>query len=186
MHQSKQSGVSLIEVLVAMLIASLGILSMIAMQINATKYTKTSEVRTMGTLLVGDLTDRMRANKAGFLAGSYFIDPATKYPDDGPVKAPEKAQPTCNEAASKCDVAQLAAQDLADWQRSVFFALPGGSARISKPDLTGSENAADIWLIWAPPQGDASFDNNATECPSAAIPSKATVTPRCLHFRVNI
>ena len=185
MHQSKQSGVSLIEVLVAMLIASLGILSMIAMQINATKYTKTSEVRTMGTLLVGDLTDRMRANKAGFLADGYFINPETKYPADGVVAEPS-ALTTCNTAASKCDVAQLAAQDLADWQRSVFFALPGGSARISKPDLTGSENAADIWLIWAPPQGDASFDNNATECPKDAMPDKATVTPRCLHFRVNI
>jgi type IV pilus assembly protein PilV len=183
---------SLIEVLVAILVAALGIMSMLAMQINATKYTKTSEVRALGTLLIGDLADRMRANQAGFIAGNYASTPT--YPANGLVSAPDAVN-TCNAATSTCSPADMAAQDLNDWRRAVNFALPNGYAAISPAvsNATTGQNAADVWIVWLDPQGDKSFDNGATECPAAAVSktgkdgkASLSVTPRCMHFLINI
>ena len=183
MLRPQQSGISLIEVLVAMLIASLGILSMIAMQVNATKYTKTSEFRTMGTLLIGDLADRMRANRAGYLANLYTF--TTAYPADGAVTAPAA---TSNCKTSDCDSAAMAAQDMNEWQRAVSFALPGGLVRVTAPTITPAtnDNTADVWLIWQDPQSGAALDGIGTECANAGIPNTATVTPRCMHFVISI
>ncbi|RZK98755.1 MAG: type IV pilus modification protein PilV, partial [Rubrivivax sp.] len=60
-RSNPQLGASLIEVLVAILVVSIGILSMVAMQANAVKFSKTSENRAIGALLVNDLADRLRA-----------------------------------------------------------------------------------------------------------------------------
>jgi type IV pilus assembly protein PilV len=190
---------SLIEVLVAILVAALGIMSMLAMQINATKYTKTSEVRALGTLLIGDLADRMRANQQGFLANSYAFTDA--YPSDGEVDASKIDAPTalCNTKTAACSAAEMAAADLYDWRIAVANALPGGFVRVSNADTANGENGADVWLVWQDPVGDTSFDNQATACPAnlIAAPSAAadpttkvkpskTITPRCMHFRINI
>ena len=180
---TKQSGISLIEVLVAMLIASLGFLSMIAMQVNATKYTKASEYRTMGTLLIGDLADRMRANRAGYLANLYtFTD---DYPEDGAVTAPD-ALSNCNEPSNSCTAAEMAAQDMNEWRRAVSFALPGGYVRVNIPAVVNGNNTADVWLLWQDPQSGAALDGIGSECPAAGIPKDATVTPRCMHFVISI
>ena len=57
-----QRGATLIEVLVSILLMALGVLAMAAMQVNAVQYGKTSEFRTVASLLANDLSDRMRAN----------------------------------------------------------------------------------------------------------------------------
>ena len=67
-HRSRAGGVSLIEVLVALLVVSLGILAMSGLLTNSTRYGKTSEFRAVATLLANDIADRMRANKAGVTA----------------------------------------------------------------------------------------------------------------------
>jgi type IV pilus assembly protein PilV len=195
---------SLIEVLVAILVAALGIMSMVAMQVNATKFTKTSEVRAQATLLIGDLADRMRANQQGFLAGNYAVN--ADYPDDGVFEAGDLTPPanTCKSTPG-CTAPEMAAADLYDWRLRLVNTLPSGFARISTADTTAGENGADVWLAWLDPAGDTSFDNQATACPADLIPAPAAtggtkadpkpdapsqsskpVTPRCMHFRINI
>jgi type IV pilus assembly protein PilV len=184
-----QRGVSLIEVLVAILVISLGILAMVAMQVNATKFTKTSEIRTMGALLVGDLADRMRANRDGFTTGAYAYQVA--YPNSGPPVLPDVTD-TCNkpEPAPACSASEMAAKDQADWLATVNTSLPGGTAWIG--DVDANTGGIDIWLVWNEPGGtrDAA-ERNASECPSGLTPSakdpKVTVaTPRCMYFRINL
>lgn len=182
-------GASLIEVLVAILVVSIGILSMIAMQANAVKFNKTSENRAIGALLVNDLADRMRANRAGFYGNQYVFTAA--YPSNGAVIEPT-ALSTCNDATSSCTADELAAKDLRDWRRAVFFALPGGFARISAWDSTN--NAVDVWLAWLDPNDTAESGTQdpvaANECPSSFVGAAATgttaVTPRCMYFRINL
>jgi type IV pilus assembly protein PilV len=185
------SGMSLIEVLVATLVVALGILAMVAMQLNATRFTKTAEVRTLGTLLVNDLADRMRANRGDLKTGGYVY--ATPYPATGAVTEPAVASNECNAPDKDCSTADatgltaLAAADKADWLRRVYFALPNGSARIGAYDANHS--AVDVWLIWMDPDGDKS-EMATNECPSNAVAAAATgstaVTPRCLYFRINV
>jgi type IV pilus assembly protein PilV len=62
---SRQRGVSLIEVLVAMLIFSIGVLGIALMQIKGAQYTKQAGARTVAVLQARSLTDAMRANPAG-------------------------------------------------------------------------------------------------------------------------
>src|SRR5690606_29609073 len=62
---SRQRGVSLIEVLVAMLIFSIGVLGIALMQIKGAQYTKQAGARTVAVLQARSLADAMRANPAG-------------------------------------------------------------------------------------------------------------------------
>jgi type IV pilus assembly protein PilV len=62
---SRQRGVSLIEVLVAMLIFSIGVLGIALMQIKGAQYTKQAGARTVAVLQARSLSDAMRANPAG-------------------------------------------------------------------------------------------------------------------------
>src|SRR5690606_14236558 len=69
-----QTGASLIEVMVSALIVAFGILAMIALQTNALKFNKTSEYRSVATLLANDLADRIRVNPEGAELGQYDLN----------------------------------------------------------------------------------------------------------------
>lgn len=59
---SDQSGMTLIEVMVALLILSVGVLGAAAVQINALKYTDSALRRTQAGFIAQDMLERMRAN----------------------------------------------------------------------------------------------------------------------------
>jgi len=61
----RQRGVGLIEVLVALLILSLGMLGMAGLQANALKTNQSSYARTQAVMLSYYILDAMRADKAG-------------------------------------------------------------------------------------------------------------------------
>lgn len=61
---SAQRGFSLIEVLVALLVMSIGLLGAAALQLNALKYTDSSAMRTQASFIAYDMLDRIRANNA--------------------------------------------------------------------------------------------------------------------------
>jgi type IV pilus assembly protein PilV len=68
-----QKGVSLIEVLIAVLVTATGVLGASALQLNAVKFNQLANVRSTAVFLANDITDRMRANRALALTGSYDI-----------------------------------------------------------------------------------------------------------------
>lgn len=67
----RQRGVSLIEVLVSVLVVSLGLLGAVALQATALRNNQGSYERTQTAILTQGIFDAMRANMAGVLAGSY-------------------------------------------------------------------------------------------------------------------
>ncbi|WP_411390254.1 type IV pilus modification protein PilV [Pseudomonas sp. MPB23] len=58
----RQTGMTLIEVLVAMLILSIGLLGAAVVQLNALKYTDSSRMTSQASFIAYDILDRMRAN----------------------------------------------------------------------------------------------------------------------------
>jgi len=64
----KQSGFSLIEVLIAVLILGVGLLGAAAIQINALKYTDSSTMTSQASFIAYDMLDRIRANPDGSYA----------------------------------------------------------------------------------------------------------------------
>jgi type IV pilus assembly protein PilV len=176
-----QAGVSLIEVLVAVLVVALGILAMLAMQVNAVKFTKSSEIRTMGAMLASDLADRMRANRAGFVSDSYLLN--NQYSTSFTADTTSAQQ--CSTTTKQCLSDELAKSDLADWLQSVHQALPNGSAWISSVDK--QDNAVDIWLVWREAsEGSTPAGRNSDECPSNMLPANMTPAPRCMYFHINL
>lgn len=173
-----QVGVSLIEVLVAMLVVSFGVLALSGLMTNAARYGKTSEFRAVATLLANDAADRMRANIPGVRAGSYELTAAYEW-----LSEPPAAVAGCTEAASSCDAAGLAAKDLAEWRRSLFFGLPGGAGYI---DVSDDFAAADVWVAWIDPaavEEQVAGQDRRTECPAVF---NTDDKPRCVYFRVGL
>lgn len=69
--KTAQEGMTLIEVLVAMLILGVGLLGAAMVQLNALKYTDSSRMTSQASFIAYDLLDRIRANSAA----DYTITP---------------------------------------------------------------------------------------------------------------
>lgn len=104
-----QKGVGLIEVVVSLLIISIGVLGMAGLQINAKRAAHEAVQRTTAAYLASDMLERMRSNPsvlasyvtAGLGGGSITSEPS----------------PNCLSAA--CTAAELAAHDLWAWEQSI-------------------------------------------------------------------
>ena len=68
-----QEGMTLIEVLVALLILSVGLLGAAAFQLNALKYTDSARMTSQASFIAYDMLDRIRANAAA----DYTVTPPT-------------------------------------------------------------------------------------------------------------
>lgn len=176
-RRRQNRGVSLIEVLIAIVIASIGLLALAGVNTAAIRYTKMSQYRGTATLLANDIGERMRANKAGagnYVIGSNFATQAT---------LPSAPGSLCDTSGATCSASQVAMADLFSWQVRVRDQLPNGSVYIQYQNL---QNAYDVWVVWRDP-AVASDDVVATntECPAAlTVASDASV--RCSYFRINV
>ena len=175
-------GVSLIEVLVSIVIAAIGLLALAGVNATSVKYTKLSQYRGTATLLATDIGERMRASKTGIVAGGGGYIFATSF-------AAQAAAPTvpgvvCDTAASFCNAAQLAAFDIYHWRLLVRNQLPSGSIQIN---YLAAQLAFDVWVVWRDPSV-SNDDEHATavnECP-ASLGVAADTSVRCSYFRVNL
>lgn len=68
-----QKGMTLIEVLVALLILTMGLLGAAAIQLNALKYTDSSRMTSQASFIAYDMMDRIRANSGA----DYTVTPPT-------------------------------------------------------------------------------------------------------------
>ena len=73
--QKHQKGFSLVEILVALLILSIGLLGLAALQTTSLKFNTDSYMRTQATYFVYDIIDRMRANSDSVVAGGTYDVP---------------------------------------------------------------------------------------------------------------
>lgn len=112
----KNSGFSLLELLVTLVILSIGLLGLGLMQTTGLGLTKSAYARTQAMMLASDIADRIRANEGA--AASYVGTSASTI-----------VEPTCI-ANNPCSGAQLAASDLSDWSNRVVTELPGGKGQI--------------------------------------------------------
>jgi len=72
-NQHAQEGMTLIEVLVALVILTVGLLGAAAIQLNALKYTDSSRMTSQASFIAYDIMDRIRANSGA----DYTVTPPT-------------------------------------------------------------------------------------------------------------
>lgn len=70
-HPARQSGVGLIEILVAILVVSIGLLGMAALQAQALTTNNSAMTRSLAILDTYYIIDAMRADRVNALAGAY-------------------------------------------------------------------------------------------------------------------
>lgn len=126
--QKKQRGVSMVEVLVALVIIALALLGTAGLQAHAMRLNQGGQFRSQAIFLVADLAERMEANKAGSVAGSYILATASTAP---------ALNTSCDTSvtaftATACDSTALATYDLAQWQNAVATTLPQSSWSVSR------------------------------------------------------
>lgn len=120
---ARSGGATMIEVLVSLLIFSVGLLGMVGLQTLSLRNTQSAYFRTQATVMAEDIMERMRANPQGARAGSYAA-------------ASGQLNSACLSVGG-CSPAALAQHDLAEWQAALAEALPMGSGRVcvdSTPD----------------------------------------------------
>jgi type IV pilus assembly protein PilV len=117
---AKAHGFTLIEVMVTVFILSVGILGVAGMQAVSVRESGNTYHRTQADLLVGDIVDRMRANRNESRLGAasgYLADPATAAATD------------CS--SDICDEATLATYDLYQWRQAIQRSnLPAGMSNV--------------------------------------------------------
>lgn len=122
---ARAHGFAMIEILVSIVIVSVGLLGLVGLQASALKTTHSSSFRSVASARAADITDRIRANYGGFLNGAYFGIWGT--PGSLPVN--QHCYPVIlggNQTASACDRSKLALDDAFMWQAGNADALPEG------------------------------------------------------------
>jgi len=127
MRSRTETGFSLIEVLVAVVILAIGLLGLAKLQATSLKYNHSAYIRSQATLLSYDIIDRIRANKAQ--ATSYLTNDASS----------AQQQTSC--LSSGCSPAQMAENDLFEWNQTLQATLPNGIASIT---VAGDTYTVDI------------------------------------------
>ena len=109
-----ERGFSLIEVLVALIVLSVGLLGLAALQSTAAQFNAGAYSASQATILAYDIADRIRANRQAALGGAY------NSPFPGTL-------PTCTDAVA----GTVVQQDLAAWRRALACALPSGNGAVA-------------------------------------------------------
>jgi type IV pilus assembly protein PilV len=109
-----QHGFGLVESLVALVVVSVGMIGIAALYGQGLSASRMALYRTQAVNLVGDMADRIRANRRG--GASY-----------GGVGADNNCDAGGN---TDCAPAELAAHDVWEWQAQVADMLPGGAGTV--------------------------------------------------------
>ncbi len=187
----RHTGAALIEALVAILILSIGVLGMVGMQSASIRYEQNSWARAAVSSLVGDISDRIRANPGS--ANDAYAYSATYANERDAINTNSSYFSVATDClTTTCTPAQLATYDLARWRENLNKLVPGSVGLLS-----GARNSAyNVTVAWF----DKSWVNGAgaletaTACTSALVQAAArnccpdalgTVAGmRCVNFSV--
>lgn len=122
----QQRGFTLLEVLVAMVIVSIGLVGLAGLMMTSAKNNQSAYYRSQASWLAYDIVDRMRANRTSALNGDYNIGYQT--------------------AASSANATALL--DLGQWKTELATALPEGDGQITFPN-----GVATVFVRWNDSRG---------------------------------
>jgi type IV pilus assembly protein PilV len=134
------NGFTLVEVLVALLVISIGLLGIAKMQALAMASTGTARIRSLAAIEAASVASMMHADRAYWAAiptgttqtVNVTASSSSFTSSDATVVAPSKGCPT----GTPCTAAQLAGQDLTYWAADLNQTIPGATATITCPGLT--------------------------------------------------
>lgn len=122
MRTAKQTGSSLVEVMVALFVLAIGLLGILALQSKSMQYNQSAHVYSQAIYLANDIAERIRSNPT--VASEYLIAADAEVPQGV----------DCTTTA--CSPADLAKWDKIKLHDNVTAALPAGTVVITNPVAT--------------------------------------------------
>jgi len=137
---AKTKGFTLLEVLIAVVIFSFGLLGIAGMMTISVRNNHNGYLRSQANFLAENMLDRMRANPVALWSGAY-----------SGTASPGTSQCTL---AAPCNYLALAQYDMEQWARSVDLALPNGLGNVNCTGGGGLPAGATARApsIWTPVQ----------------------------------
>ena len=126
----------MLEILITLVIIAIALLGTAGLQVNAMRMNKGSQFRTQAIFLASDMAERMEANKAEAVLGTYAV---------AATSAVGAAATNC--AAAACNSAGLAAWDINQWGTSITNVLPQPSWSITQT-VAGNPSTYSIVINW--------------------------------------
>ncbi|MHB1895531.1 MAG: type IV pilus modification protein PilV [Metallibacterium sp.] len=142
MLKHSSSGFTLLEVLVAVVIVSLGMLGVAALLVTVHKADTSSYIQQQAVQTTYDMLDRMRANLQGTQAGNYI----------GTYTGTPASPPACQGTGNICTPQQMAAFDTSQWTSSLDE-LPSGSGTIASAASTNGTVSVTVSVSWSDAPG---------------------------------
>lgn len=148
--KSRQRGVGMMEILVAVLVISVGFLAAAQMQVRGLRFTQTAYFLSQANFMLNDIADRMRSNREGVIAGEY-----AGFTTNG-----STGKPACVASANQCNVEDLADADKHAWSAYLYDSaasadfiplLPSGDAVTASGSITEDEATGvhTITVTWS-------------------------------------
>jgi len=134
-HPVRQSGFTLLEILIAIVILSVGLLGLAGLQARSLQANQSALMRSQATVLAYDILDRMRANRATARAGGYDQNMADAAPASGTIQA----------------------DDVISWLDELSTRLPGGDGAIQV-----NTDVVTITVQWDDRRASAASDAEQT------------------------
>ena len=151
----RQRGFSLLEVLVTLILLSVGLLGVAALQLTSLRYAATSGGRNQAALFAQEVADRIRANN----------DPSVNYANATGAAA------NCYNASGTCSADQLRLSDLADLNARVSDVKRGGLQN-GQLNITPAPNGYQVQITW---QEVATYNKSASSTATATTPAALNV-----------
>ena len=126
----RQSGFTLLEVLVAILVLSIGLLGLAGLMASSIRNNHSAYQRTQATWLAYDMIDRMRVNRANSIASANNYNIAIG---------------TASSSSSG-----LAGTDVTNWKTTLASALPAGDGSVA---VDSTSRAVTVIVQWNDSRG---------------------------------
>ena len=128
------SGFTLVEVMVALVIFSVGLLGLAGLHASSMQNNKTADLRSIAIIQAHDMADRIRANSRG-TSGDY----------NAIVSGVPAPGTNCITTASCTSPTLIAAWDNFEWQSNLSTSLPSGRGTITRAGATAPIVITVMW-----------------------------------------
>lgn len=137
-----QRGFTLLEVMIAVFVLSIGLLGLAHLQVVTLKATQSADFKTQATILAMDMFSRMRANQDAAYGNSYAIDLDDAVPG----------------------TTSLADRDITEWRNNIGAQLPGGLGAIACPGFVNLNTfLCTVTITWTDIQTGTAADTDYNE-----------------------
>ena len=164
-----QDGATLIEILVAVLVLSIGMLGMVSLQARAMQFNTSSLHQSQANTMAYNIIDLMRANSGDNGAVAFYLHGIGDAPNSTPI--------SCIGPAVTCTPRELAEYDLHTWLNELAILLPSGLGEIS----VDNSGASSIYTITI--QYD---DSRAEKSSKYGQDNSNTIAARQITFRTEL